>query len=184
MGLDGRRSDGEGMGRIARLALIACGGLLALAVFLPTGCGRENSPVERQERGEGIEEATPKQGASPPTYEIRLENDFEDEGLTVKRYDVSTGATSGEDFEAITAELRDKSSGYQVVQVVFYPENSAADVTSGAGFAFKNEEIARTVLSEGSVDDATVEDRVREAMANGGIYVVSMADQVGDAPGG
>jgi hypothetical protein len=172
------------MGRITRLALIACGGLLALAVFLLTGCGRENSPIERQERGQGIEEATPKQGASPPAYDITLENDFEDQGFSVKRYDVSTGATSGKDFEAITADLWDKSSGYQVVQVVFYPENSAADVTSGAGFAFKNEEVARTVLTEVSVEDANVEDKVREAMTNGGIYVVSMADQVGEAPEG
>jgi hypothetical protein len=172
------------MGRIARLALIACGGLLALAVFLLAGCGRENSSVERQERGEGIEEATPKQGESPPAYDITLENDFEDQGLSVKRYAVSTGATLGEDFEAITADLRERSSGYQVVQVVFYPDDSDTDVISGAGFAFKNEEIARTVLTEVSVEDANVEDRVREAMANGGIYVVSMADQVGDAPGG
>jgi hypothetical protein len=178
MGLEGGPSEGEGMGRTARFTLIAYGVLIALAVFILTGCGRANPPVERQEKGEGIEQAMPKQRASIPAYDITLENDFVERGLTVKRYDVSTGATSGEDFEAITADLWAKSSGYQVVQVVFFAENSTAEASSGAGFAFKNEQVARTVLTKVSAQGASVEDRVRKAMENGGMYVISVADEL------
>jgi hypothetical protein len=46
------------------------------------------------------------------------------------------------------------------------------------GFAFKNEQVARVVLAQGLTQGATVEDEVGEAMANGGIYVVSVADEV------
>ena len=154
------------MGRIARFTWIACGVLLAIAGFVLTGCEQANSPVERKEQGEGV-----------LAYDITSESDFVDAGLSVKRYAVSTAATSGEDLEGITADLWEKTSGYQVVQVVFYPENSAADDTSGAGSAFENEQVARTALTEASTREADVEERVREAMENDGIYVISMADE-------
>jgi hypothetical protein len=186
MGLEGRPSEWEGMGRTARFTLIAYGVLIALAVFLLTGCERTNPPVERQEKGEGIEQAMPKQKASlAPAYDITLENDFVERGLSVKRYDVSTGATSGEDFEAITADLWAKSSGYQVVQVVFFAEkNSTTEVSRGAGFAFKNEQVARKTLTEATPQGTNVEERVRKAMENGGIYVISVADELREAKGG
>jgi hypothetical protein len=61
--------------------------------------------------------------------------------------------------------------------VTFYPNKPTADL-SGMGFAFKNEQVARVVLAQGLTQGATVEDEVGEAMANGGIYVVSVANEV------
>jgi predicted phosphoribosyltransferase len=46
------------------------------------------------------------------------------------------------------------------------------------GFAFKNEQVARVVLAQALAQGSTVEDEVGEAMAKGGIYVVSVADEV------
>ena len=59
----------------------------------------------------------------------------------------------------------------------FYPNKPTADL-SGMGFAFKNEQVARVVLAQALAQGATVEDEVEQAMANGGIYVVSVADEV------
>jgi hypothetical protein len=61
--------------------------------------------------------------------------------------------------------------------VTFYPNKPTADV-SAAGFAFENEQAARVVLAQFLAQGTSVEDEVREAMANGGIYVVSVADEV------
>ena len=46
-----------------------------------------------------------------------------------------------------------------------------------AGFAFENEQAARVVLVQLLAQGTSVEDEVREAMANGGIYVVAPADE-------
>jgi hypothetical protein len=46
------------------------------------------------------------------------------------------------------------------------------------GFAFKNEQVARVVLAQALAQGSTVEDEVGKAMANSGIYVVSVADKV------
>jgi hypothetical protein len=48
---------------------------------------------------------------------------------------------------------------------------------SAEGFAFENEQAARVVLAQFLAQGTSVEDEVREAMANGGIYVVAPADE-------
>ncbi len=53
----------------------------------------------------------------------------------------------------------------------FYPNKPTADV-SAWGFAFENEQATRVVLAQSLAQGTSVEDEVREAMANGGIYVV------------
>jgi hypothetical protein len=58
--------------------------------------------------------------------------------------------------------------------VRFYPNKPTADV-SAWGFAFENEQAARVVLAQSLAQGTSVEDEVREAMANGGIYVVTPA---------
>ena len=60
--------------------------------------------------------------------------------------------------------------------VTFYPNKPTTDV-SAAGFAFENEEAARVVLAQFLAQGPSVEDEVREAMGNGGIYVVAPADE-------
>jgi hypothetical protein len=157
--------------------------MVALAVMLLlVGCGQVASPVEKQEKREGleriVEEALPRE-RSPgvPAYDITMERDCADTGIVGKCYSVSTDATSREDLEIVTADLWLKSPGYLAVLVTFYPDKPTADV-SGAGFAFRNEQAARVVLKQVAAEGATVEDEVRKAMANGGIYVSSVADEV------
>ena len=60
--------------------------------------------------------------------------------------------------------------------VTFYPSKPTADV-SAAGFAFENEQAARVVLAQFLAQGVSVEDEVGEAMANGGVYVVTPPDE-------
>jgi hypothetical protein len=100
-----------------------------------------------------------------------------------KCYSVSTDATSREDLEFVTANLWLNSPRYLAVLVTFYPDKPTADV-SARGFAFENEQAARVVLAQVLAQGSSVEDRVRETMANGGIYVISVADEVEELPKG
>ncbi len=157
--------------------------IVALAVvLLLVGCGQAALPVEEQDnRGilERIEKEVPpkEQSSDIPVYGITMERDCADTGIVGKCYSVSTDATSREDLEVVTADLWLENPEYLAVLVTFYPKQPTADV-SGAGFAFKNEQAARVVLKQVTAEGATVEDEVREAMANGGIYVVSVTDGV------
>ncbi len=157
--------------------------VVALAVvLLLVGCSQAATPVEKQEKRENLEriekEAPPKeQSSNIPAYDITMEQDCADTGIVGKCYSVSTDATSREDLEVVTADLWLKSPGHLAVLVTFYPNKPTADV-SGRGFAFKNEQAARVVLKQVAAEGATVEDEVREAMANGGLYVIPVADEV------
>ena len=81
-----------------------------------------------------------------------------------------------EELEVITADLWLDSPGYLAVLVTFYPNKPTADL-SAEGFALENEQAARVVLAQFLSQGTSVEDEVREAMANGGIYVVVPADE-------
>ena len=157
--------------------------MVALAVvLLLVGCGQVASPLEKQEKRESLEriekEAPPRERSfGVPAYDITMERDCADTGIVGKCYSVSTDATSREDLEIVTADLWLKSPGYLAVLVTFYPDKPSAHV-SGAGFAFRNEQAARVVLKQVTAEGATVEDEVREAMASGGIYVISVGDEV------
>jgi hypothetical protein len=151
-------------------------------VLLLVGCGQASSSAEKQQKREGVERVekeVPQNERSPyvPAYDITKEKECTDPGIVGKCYSVSTEATSGEDLEVITSDLWLKNSEYLAIVVTFYPNKPTADV-GGMGFAFKNEQVARVVLAQGLAQGATVEDEVGEAMANGGIYVVSVADEV------
>jgi hypothetical protein len=112
-----------------------------------------------------------------------MEQDCAETGVVGKCYSVSTDATSREDLIFVTANLWLNSPRYLAVLVTFYPDKPTADV-SARGFAFENEQAARVVLAQVLAQGTSVEDRVREAMANGGIYVISVADEVGKLPRG
>jgi hypothetical protein len=157
--------------------------MVALAVvLLLVSCGQASSTVEKQQKKEGlerIEEEVPPKEQSPyvRAYDITMEQECTDTGIVGKCYSVSTEATSREDMEGVTADLWLKNPGYLAVLVTFYPNKPTADV-SATGFAFKNEQAARVVLAQVLAQGASVEDEVREAMSNGGIYVISVADEV------
>jgi hypothetical protein len=151
-------------------------------VLLLVGCAQASSPVEKQHKREAlepVEKEVPQNEQSPyiPAYDITVEQDCTDTGIVGKCYSVSTDATSREDLELVTAALWLDSPGYLAVLVMFYPNKPTADVNA-AGFAFENEQAARVVLAQFLAQGTSVEDEVREAMANGGIYVVSVADEV------
>jgi hypothetical protein len=161
--------------------------MMTLAVvLLLVGCSQAASPVEKPEKREGperiaerIENGVPPREGSPyiPDYDIIMERDCADTGVVGKCYTVATDATSREDLEVVTADLWLENPEYLAVLVTFYPDKPTADV-SGAGFAFTNEQAARVVLKQLTTEGATVEDEVREAMANGGIYVISAGDEM------
>ena len=162
--------------------------LVVLAiVLLLVGCSQAASPVEKQQKREDqerIEEVPPKERPPDlPAYDIIMEQDCAETGVVGKCYSVSTDATSREDLIFVTANLWLNSPRYLAVLVTFYPDKPTADV-SARGFAFENEQAARVVLAQVLAQGTSVEDRVREAMANGGIYVISVADEVGKRPQG
>jgi hypothetical protein len=151
-----------------------------VVVILVVGCSQAAPSVEKQQKREGperIEKAPPK-GPSPdlPAYNITLDQDCAETGVVGKCYGVSTDATSREELEVVIADLWLDSPGYVAVLVTFYPNKPTADV-SAAGFAFENEQVARVVLAQFLTQGTSVEDEVREAMDNGGIYVVAPADE-------
>ena len=149
-------------------------------MMLLVGCSQVAPSVEQQQKRQGPEriEKAPPRDPSPdlPAYNITLEQDCAETGVVGKCYGVSTDATSREELEVVTADLWLDSPGYLAVLVAFYPNKPTADV-SAAGFAFENEQVARVVLAQFLTQGTSVEDEVREAMANGGIYVVAPADE-------
>jgi hypothetical protein len=151
-------------------------------VLLVVGCGQASSSVEKQHKSEGlerVEKEVPQNEQSPviPAYDITKERECTDTGIVGKCYSVETEVTSGEDLEVITSDILLKNPEYLAILVSFYPNKPTADL-SGMGFAFRNEQVARVVLAQALSQENTVEDEVGKAMANGGIYVVSVADEV------
>jgi len=149
------------------------------AVMLLVGCGQAPPSVEMQQNREAPQriEKAPPSGPSPdlPAYDVTFERDCAETGVVGKCYGASTGATSREELEVLTADLWLGSPGYLAILVTFYPNKPTADISS-RGFAFENEQAARVVLAQILAQGTSVEDEVREAMANGGIYVVVPAD--------
>ena len=150
-------------------------------MLLLVGCAQASSSVEKQQKREGlerVEKEVPKNEQSPyiPSYDITKEQECTDTGIVGKCYSVSTDVTSREDLEVITADILLKNPEYLAILVSFYPNKPTADL-SGMGFAFKNEQVARVVLAQFLAQETSVEDEVGKAMANGGIYVVSVVDE-------
>ena len=153
--------------------------MVLAVVLLLVGCAQASSSVEKQHKREAlerVEKKIPQNEQSPyvPAYHITKEQECTDTGIVGKCYSVVTELTSGEDLEVITSDILLKNREYLAIVVSFYPDKPAADV-SGMGFAFKNEQVARVVIAQYLAQGSTVEDEVRKAMANGGIYVVSVA---------
>jgi hypothetical protein len=151
-------------------------------VLLLVGCAQASSSVEKQHKREALEpvgKEVPQNEQSPyiPAYHITKEQECTHTGIVGKCYSVVTEVTSREDLEVITSDILLKNPEYLATLVSFYPYKPTADV-NGMGFAFKNEQVARVVLAQYLAQGATVEDEVGKAMANGGIYVVSVADEV------
>jgi hypothetical protein len=153
--------------------------VLAVAILL-VGCNQTAPSVEKQQKREGpesVEKALPRESSPDlPAYNIASKQDCADAGVVVRCYRVATDATSREQLDLITADLWLDSPEYLAVMVTFYPGKPTADI-SAVGFAFENEQAARVVLAQFLAQGVSVEDEVGEAMANGGVFVITPLDE-------
>lgn len=154
--------------------------LLAIAVFVLAGCSQPASAPEQAEK-EDVERAADEKPSVPadvPAYTVTKDEKEALVGLQVRSVSASTDASSEKDLEAITRELWADTDTKAMV-VTFYPNEPTADM-SGQGQAFTNADAARVFMSSqyAASASANVEDEVRQAMANDGVFVVSIQDEV------
>src|SRR5215211_7839828 len=165
-----------------RIILITFSGLL-----MTMGCSQANSLAEHQDRREGIESAQPEANkpgspAKLPKYHVTKKKTCQIASQTTTCYSVSTDATSEEDLTAFTQHFRKQSGDVNAVVATFFFDKPQAN-SSGRGFAFDSKEAARNILSrflpqERFLQDADLNEEVRKAMQNDGIYVISIEDKV------
>jgi hypothetical protein len=164
--------------------------LMALAGLLMTmGCGQANSPAEHRESRGDIESSQkeanePESPAKLAEHRVTKKKGCRIASQTATCYSVSTDATSGEAFAALTRNLRKQSGGDDNVVVTFFFDEPRAN-SSGRGFAFESEEAARDVLSrvlpqERYLRDEDLNEEVSKSMQNDGIYVISVADELAE----
>jgi hypothetical protein len=157
--------------------------LMALAgLFMVAGCSQVNAPAERQEKKKDME-STENVGENPESpsklanYHVTKNETCQIASQTTACYSVSTDATSGEDFTALTHHFSQRSGSVDAVVVRFFFDEPQAS-SSGQGFAFNSEEAARDILSTSLPKGADLNKEVNTAMQNGGIYVISIEDEV------
>ena len=151
--------------------------LVLTLASLGLGCGGAETPVERAEEREGVEEAAPP--ADLPDYEVTKEESGELVGRDAKIYSVSTDATSEEDLRALTQFFRSESPNVDVLSVSYYSSEPTAEM-SGAGYWFSDEAAANAVLSSMYPAEADIQAEVDEAMSNGGLYIFPITETVDD----
>ncbi len=173
--------------------------LLELIVVLTMlyGCAEASKLVERVEKQHGLDkqareqettavELAPEPPASEPpaseppnlpNYNIMMDEDCS-QGFPKKCINAATGATSEEAFTLLTEHFRDENPGYRAILVTFY-ENHQMPETTGSGWSFTDEEVARTLLSQQYSDpqETDIDKQVREVMDNGGFYITSLQDE-------
>ena len=169
--------------------------LLALMVVLTIlyGCGQEASkPVEPVDKQHGYDKQAPGQqttaaelapeppASEPPNlpdYNIIMDEDCS-EGFPKKCIHAATDATSEEAFTLLTEHFRDENPGYRAILVTFY-ESHQMHETTGSGWWFADEQVARTLLSQQYADpqEADIDEQVREVMDNGGLYITSLQNE-------
>ncbi len=158
--------------------------LVVLALLLALyGCA-QSTPAPGQGENKDIEKAkqepTKKTEASAeiPDYALTKDQKAMMNGLRVRNVSASTEATSEKDLEAITRDLWAKESNVDVMIVSFYSDEPAAELWR-TGEAYRSKKAAEIVISAMyPPPEAHIEERVRQTMANGGIRIVSRADEI------
>lgn len=158
---------------------------LVLGVFL-VGCGGQQQESEDTQDGETAQsqpETTEKQEAEAsaadlPEYNVTAKQEVQQGDVTAKTYSVSTDATSEEDFRQLTKHFRSENPDKDAVMISFYPNEPMAEI-SGGGYAFANEQAARSILGPGYSDSA-----IQDIMGDDGLFVISMADTLREITGG
>lgn len=162
--------------------------LLTIAAMV-AGCsgGSDANAPEQAEKEDPKKatEATDEEVAVPadvPEYTLTKDEATADPalGLRIRGVSASTDATSAEGMEAITRELWVETNDADALVATFYPDKPMAEL-SGTGYAFRNREAARAVLSSQYMDpsEANMDEQVEEAMANDGISVLSIQGRGG-----
>lgn len=165
--------------------------LVVLALLLALyGCA-QSTPAPGQGENKDIAKATleptkkteaSEQEASAPAdvpdYDLTKDEKGMINGLIVRNVSASTDATSEKDLEAITRDLWAKEPNVDAMIVSFYPDEPAAEVR-GTGEAYRSKKAAQIVISAMyPPPEPHIEQRVRQTMANGGIRIVSRADEI------
>ena len=161
--------------------------LLTMAAMVAgcSGGSDANAPEHAGKEGAGKAAGAAEGGvavpADVPEYALTKDEATADPalGLRIRGVSASTDATSAEGMEAITRELWSETEDADTLVATFYPDKPMAEL-SGTGYAFRNREAARAVLSSRYTDpsEANVDEQVEEAMANDGISVLSIQDEV------
>ena len=141
----------------------------------------EKEDVERATEDTPDGEKIQKEVSVPPdvpAYTLTKDEVGAVEGFVVRDTAASTDATSEEDLRAITLELWAETEE-DVLVVAFYPNQPGAEI-SGTGQAFLGEDAARAFISAQYTDpsEADVEGQVRDAMANDGLLVVALQEEI------
>ena len=157
--------------------------LLTIAAIVAGCSGGSDADAPEQGGKEDVEKAAeaPEGGiavpADVPEYALTKDEATADPalGLRMRGVSVSTKATSAKGMEAITRELWSETEDADALVAAFYPDKPMAEL-SGTGYAFRNREAARAVLSSQYTDpsEANIDEQVEEAMANDGISVLSI----------
>jgi hypothetical protein len=164
--------------------------VLALLLALLYGCAQSTpAPGQRENKDTAkvTQEPTKKPDASEqeasapvdvPDYALTKDEKGMMNGLRVRNISASTDATSERDLEAITQDLWAKESNADAMIVSFYPDEPAAEVRETSE-AYRSRKAARIVISAMyPPPEPHIEERVRQTMANGGIRIVSRADEI------
>lgn len=152
--------------------------------YVLAGCGGQQQGSGDAQDGETAQsqpETTEKQEASVADlseYNVTAEQEVQQADVAIKTYSVSTDATSEEDFLRLTEHFRSENPDQDAVVVSFYPNKPMAEM-SGGGYAFANEQAARTVLGPGYSDSA-----IQDIMEEDGLLVISIADTLREITSG
>jgi hypothetical protein len=159
------------------------------------GCAQTSNSVERVDKQHGLdkqarEQQTTELAPEPPTseptvsekpnlpeYNTMMDQDCS-ESFPQMCINAATDATSEEAFTLLTEHFRDQNAGYRAILVTFYEDHQMPE-TTGSGWWFADEEVARTLLSQQYSDpqEANIDEQVRKVMDNGGFYITSLQDE-------
>jgi hypothetical protein len=161
--------------------------LLTIAAMVAGCSGGSDANAQKQEGKEEVEKAAeaPQGGIAVPTdvpeYTLRKDETTANPalGLRMRGVSASTKTTSDEDMETIMRELWSETNDADALVAAFYPDKPMAEL-SGSGYAFRNREATCAVLSSQYTDpsEANIDEQVEEAMANDGISVLVIQDEV------
>jgi hypothetical protein len=143
--------------------------LLVIALLLMAGCATGGN--------EGV-----SMPVNVPDYDVASTRSCPVGNQDAKCINLYTEATSAKDYEAITRKLWSKNEDENALVLTFYPPRKPGADLEGVGYAFSDRRAARALIASQYTPSgqkiADIKGQVNEAMANDGIYVISIKDEV------